>query len=743
MWTRLRRTFDEWRRRGVVAVAALYVVAAWVVLQAAALAFPGWDIPDAAIRWVWIGAIVLFPVALVVGWRYDITADGVRRTAAPGVSRGLSRGDLAILGLLGVAAVAVLSGVTLRVLEMRQPGGPAPAPEAPENSIAVLPFVDMSGEDGNEYFSDGITEQLLNELSRIRGLHVAARTSSFHYKNRTEPMSEIGRALGVRTLLEGSVRKAGGTVRVTAQLIDARSGYHLWSEIWDRELTDIFAVQDEIARRIATTLRVRLQSEGLAAIDRGGTLSAQAYDLYLKAMAERHETDRDAVLRSNALLGEALGIDPDFALALDALAYGYLLLAFEGRIDRETALADARTLLARALDEEPQLEQAHASLGLLHSMKGDFEEANARYERALDINPNDCGGQVNYGLSLVHQSRLKDASAAYFRALALDPLNANLTYNLAALLMLQGAFEQGLEFMRRASEIQPDNAGILAGLTYWMTQYGGLADAVTHGRETYSRYPDHARNVAALVEAYTLLGFAEEAEALLDEAEATLPGNDIVAGSRADYVMSGGDFEAASAAALARFQDLDLKPGDALDYSARQAVLQYGWSLLLAGRNVEAARTLYWASGGEERFDAITYDHMRVLKLLALAWQRTGREADAQALVDRCLELARGARRNGWGTPVLSVRLAEVHLLDGNVDAAMTELGIAVDKGFRDVGWLEHGIFWRHVQDDPRLEAEERRMLDAIERERERLRVNPQAERWPDREFRESVTAAG
>ena len=211
------------RKRGLFGVLAFYIVGAWVVLQVAALAFPGWGIPDYAIRHVWTGAVLLFPVAIAFGWRYQITSQGLRRTRA-GEHVPLTAPDYWIVLVLSAVSATTLYFITAQVLATRidvEQG--AVLADAPEHSIAVLPFVNMSGDDSNEYFSDGLSEQLLNELARIPDLHVAARTSAFYYKGRDQNVEKIGIELGVRNVLEGSVRKAGDRIRITAQLIDAAS----------------------------------------------------------------------------------------------------------------------------------------------------------------------------------------------------------------------------------------------------------------------------------------------------------------------------------------------------------------------------------------------------------------------------------------------------------------------------------------------------------------------------------------
>ena len=715
----------EARRRRLFGVLALYIVGAWVALQAADLAFPGWQIPDFAIRYVWIGAILLFPVAVCFGWRYDVTARGIQKT--PPVSSDacppLQRSDHVILaGLLSVTALICLTAFNY-VLDARVYDTPRPVvEEIPPNSIAVLPFVNMSDDESNEYFSDGISEQLLNELSRIPELHVAARTSAFFYKNKNEPMQKMGQELGVRTLLEGSVRKSGNIVRITAQLINASDGYHLWSATYDRELDEVFAVQDEIARAITNTLKIELLIDEQQKLGRGGTDNAQAYDLYLRGIAFLRLRAPDSVDGSAELFQQALDLDPDFALALDALAYSYVLKTYDGSMSIEDATKEALPLIGRALEIQPDLEQAHASLGMLKSRSGLYEESDAHFRTAIDINPNYFQGQVNFGLSLVLQSRLKEAAAAYLRALVLDPMNANLNFNLGALMMLQGQFDDGLQFIEKSLSIEPERRIVRMAKSHWLAQYGHLVEAVRIGRATLEAYPDFGPNVAALVTAYVYLGMIDEAEALLDNANQQMPDNTSIRRARWVFAGSTGNDDAFVTDAKERFEKLDKGLGDPLNFDQKDTVRLYGWALLLQDRNEEAANILDWAVGGEEGIAATTYDRMAVIKLLALSYQRLDRNAEASALLDRCLELVNEARDSGWGTPVLHVRLAEVYVQKGLIDQAIDSVAIAVEKGYRDLQWLENGIFWRQLQDHPDLNELKVRIYEDIEAQRAVLR---------------------
>ena len=721
----LTELFKEVKRRELLGVLALYIVGAWIVLQVAATLFPGWRIPQESIRFVWIGTVLLFPVAIVFGWYYDVSIRGVRRTPATGVdseSQALIRKDYGVLSMLAVVSVSICVGVSREVLISRgAPVAAEVATEIPPNSIAVLPFVNMSDDQSNDYFSDGITEQLLNELARIPNLYVPARTSSFYFKDKTESAQKIGRDLGVRTLLEGSVRKAGNRVRITAQLINADDGYHLWSDTFDRELDDIFLVQDEIAGAIVNILKVRLMVKEQERLNRIPTDNPEAYDLYLRAMAARQNYSTDAIILSNDFLQQAIDLAPGFALAYDALAYGYLLLTYYGSMSIDDATEQAADLLETSLELQPDLEQAHASLGLLKSRLERYDEADEHYQTALTINPNYFGGQINYGLSLVAQSRLKEASAAYLRAQSLDPLNANLSFNLGALLMLMGQFDDGYQFMRKAVEIDPEIRMPKAAMTHWLANYGRLVDAVQNGQRTLKDHPDFAPNVTSLITAYITLGLIDDANMVLENAVAAFPDNSQLESAQIEIWLAEGDRDSFNEYADEQFRSVDLNIGDPLGHGDTMRVYRYAWSMLNRGNNELAAELLYWAAGGEVGIATTTYDEMYTLKMLALSYRRLGRDEEADALLSRCLNLAQGARDNGWATPILHVRLAETYALLGDVENAIENLGIAFEKGWRGLSVIDYGIFWQDLQDHPELNRIKVLIYNDLETQRKEL----------------------
>lgn len=722
---RLLKFYAEAKRRRLFGVLVLYVVGAWVTLQVAATLFPGWQIPNEAIRFVWLGAVALLPAVLIFGWLFDVTTTGIRRTPAANAnieSVPLAGRDYAVLSLLVVAVAGISFAVIDETLGLRDHSPDlSGALDVPPNSVAVLPFVNMSGNQADEYFSDGITEQLLNELARIPGLHVAARTSSFFFKGKNEMMQVMGRELGVRTLLEGSVRRSGDTVRITAQLINASDGFHIWSDTFDRNLDDVFYVQDEIANAIVSMLRIELLGRDSERLGRVMTDSIEAFDLYLKAMETRRQVSPESLDESNDMYRTVIVLDPEFAEAYDALAYGFLLKSYNGTMSTDDATTEAAGLLNTALDIQPDLEQAHATLGLLKTRLGEYEEANAHYETALDLNANYFGGQLNYGFNLVLQSKLKAGSAAYLKAQSLDPLNSSLNFNLGALMMLMGEVDSGLNFMQRALEIDPDLSLVKGAMTHWLAEYGRLAEAVQYGRSVLVSDPDHVWNIRALARAYGDLGMPDAASDLLTAADEKFPGNEVVREAAVTLMLASGDIDAYIGMAEKEFREVDANMGDVLSRSESGRVFRYAMAALIGGENERAAEHFYWAAGGESGLSSKSYDEMRVLKLLALAYRRLDRFEESDNLLQRCLELAREAEDNGWNTPSLDVRVAEIYAIAGDVENAARHLEAAFEKGWRGLSDIEFGVAWRDLQDTPEISDVMLKIFDDIEMQRKRL----------------------
>lgn len=708
--------FKEAIRRGMFGVLALYIVGAWVVLQAAALAFPGWGIPDYAIRHVWTGALLLFPVAIAFGWRYQITSQGLKKSTA-GTDVPIAMTDYCIIGLLSAVTLATFYSVGNQVLATRidviQSESLA---EAPEHSIAVLPFLDMSEDKSNEYFSDGLSEQLMNDLARIPDLHVTARTSAFYYKGRDQNVEKIGVDLGVRHVLEGSVRKVGNQVRITTQLIDTANGYHLWSETYDRTLDDVFGVQDEISRAIADMLEVRILAQNSLGNLELGPRGAEAFELFLRGMSYARAGTGEGHKVAIDTFREAIEAAPVFAAAHNLLAYSYLMLPYVDGMPFDDAIAAAEPYIARALELVPDSAHIIATKALSRAIALEYEESNSLFEQAIRLNPNLFVAQMHYGLSLVYQGRLKEASNAYIQAQALDPLNVTLNANLGALFMLMGRLDDGIEFAEKALAIDPSYAPARKRMSTWLSNYGRLADSVEYGLAVLGETADEPQTLSALSVNYLRLGMVEEATSMLARLmEAGT--DDIRKGWTADLFHIGTeDVDGYVAFAERLFQNVGADPGNKLTYTDRMRTQWYGRSLLLRGRYDEAADMFWWSAGGEEGIASTTYDYVYFLKYLALAYQNTGKPDEAEQLLSQAHQLVTTARDNGWGTPFLYVRLAEIDAIRGDVENAMQNIGTAVDIGYTDLPWMRHSPFFREIQDHwemERLQGVVQRRIDA------------------------------
>jgi TolB-like protein len=389
----LGKVFDELKRRNVFRVAIAYLVATWLVLQVADLVLENIGAPDWVMQVFMLIFALGFPLAIIFSWAYELTPEGLKREKDVDRSRSVTRQTGRKLNQVTIGLLLVV--VSLVVVERTiLPRGDVPTPagtaDITDKSIAVLAFEDLSEEGDQEYFADGLSEELLNVLAQVSDLQVAGRTSSFAFKGQNKDLREIGEILRVAHILEGSVRKSGSRIRVTAQLINAETGFHLFSESYDRNLDDIFAVQDELAEKIS----VALQSEliGAVAIAEASPTEIAAYDLYLEARQKIHSRDRGPMEDAVELLDQALVLDPDYVPALTQKALAVYLLSDAsgayGDIPFTEAIAIARPLLDRAIELDERYAEAYAVSGLIMEQEGaSLDEQISALRRAVALNP--------------------------------------------------------------------------------------------------------------------------------------------------------------------------------------------------------------------------------------------------------------------------------------------------------------------------------------------------------------------
>ena len=451
----------ELKRRRVIRALIGWGIFSFAVLQVIEPVLHAYHLPEWSLTAVVTVLGAGFPITAVLAWVFDLSTKGITRTgpaASPeGGARALSgprlAGLLVALGLLaaapGVVYLFVWPGPARRVTK-----GVAEAPARDATpSIAVLAFADLSPTKDQEYFSDGIAEEILNALARVKGLRVAGRTSSFHFKGRNEDLHAIGAALGVDNVLEGSVRKQGTRVRITAQLIKASDGFHLWSNTYDGDLTDVFELQERIARAITSELKVVLQGDQKERLVPVATRNPEAYALYLQATAIFNRRDGSRFADGIAQLEQALRLDPAFARAHSRLAALYAITPSYSSRDMRSAVSAAETHARRAIDLDPALAEPHAVLGLLLGQQRRWEEERVAFERALALDPDDITANFWFATNLVVEGYGRKGADVLDRVLVLDPILPNALMWRGTQLFNAGDLDGAERLLRRASDL--------------------------------------------------------------------------------------------------------------------------------------------------------------------------------------------------------------------------------------------------------------------------------------------------
>lgn len=456
--------FNELKRRNVIRVGVAYLVASWLLLQIVDVLVPILDLPD------WVGKLVFLIIALgivpvlIFSWAYEMTPEGIKPESEIDHDQSITLQTARKLDRVTIMLVLIVAGVVVidrlipeagkPVIETSDVAPPAEMTTAPSTdtrqSVAVIPFVNMSDDKDNEYFSDGISEELLNVLVKIQSLRVPSRTSSFTFKGSDKNLSEIGQQLGVEHILEGSVRKSGNRIRVTAQLIEVKSDTHLWSETYTRELNDIFAVQDEIAQAIVTALQLTLTVADNKTLNTHSTTNVEAYNKLLLARHLWNQRTEKSLLAAARHLREAIEIDPNYDQAWAALAETYVLLPEystltaenrDGAIDKFIPLA--REAVGKALAINPASARALSTSGYYKGIYDyDWEGANSDFQRAVMLEPDYATAHQWYGESLCYQGRLQEALYQLELARKADPLSAVIRHVTGYFLLWAGHLDE-------------------------------------------------------------------------------------------------------------------------------------------------------------------------------------------------------------------------------------------------------------------------------------------------------------
>lgn len=444
--------FEEVQRRKVYRVAVAYVIAAGGIIQLASAAFPAWELPNWALRLVIVLLLIGFPIALILAWAFDVTPSGIEVTPAPVTAGKVRRWNLIVLVTTGV----IISGAASFFLL------PRAVAHKVDKSIAVLPFESLSDEKENAYFADGVQDDILTNLSKIGDLKVISRTSVMGYRGHSRNVREIGKALGVATILEGSVRRSGNKVRVNVQLIDATNDQHLWAEDYDGDLTDVFKIQTELAHKIADALQAKLSPSEKDHMERKPTENSEAYLAFLRAHnVQSAYEDLEKLKEGEQMYERAIQLDPNFALAL--ARYSQLESWIVHTFERTPARREkARSLAERALELQPDLPEAHLALGFAHYyIDNDFEGAAREFEIAQRGLPNEAEVYLAMGAIQRRQGKWAESNASLEKAVVLNPKDVWAIQNLAINYEVQRNFEAANRTIERALAVDAHAIGPL------------------------------------------------------------------------------------------------------------------------------------------------------------------------------------------------------------------------------------------------------------------------------------------
>lgn len=608
---------------------------------------------------------------------------------------------LALAALL-LAAVALVIGQRLgRDDSSAAATVAARQPAATQKSVAVLPFVSISADPDQDYFSDGISEELLNVLANIPGLHVPSRTSSFAFKGAAVDLKTIAEALGVDHVLEGSVRKAGDQVRVTAQLIDVATDSHIWSATYDRELTNVFAIQDEIARSVAAALEVRLLGDRLPERHGSRTENVEAHDAYLLGLHGLATQRSEDILRSRESFLRAIRLDPGYAAAHAALAMAVISAQGYGLMNRDEALEEAARAVEQALALAPNLPDVRTASAALLAERRDYTAAEAEYRRAIDLNP--AFSLAHFGLfsTLGRTGRVQEARASLERALEFDPLNGFLNWWMGNARLSLGDADGARTYYRRGVEFEPSQANSYAGVGDTAIVSGRLDEGLRWYREGLEQDPGQAHMTTIVGLLYHSLGDLDRARVWFEHAAPMYRDESLAQLNRELDSL------------VLRNEDPNALLG-LLRQVPRSAFSAFGTRLfrkaaLRTGdlEGIEALFRAHWPSlfEPEPRIDATNYAVATDVAWLAAA---RGQTARAEALLERVIAIvndpsARPIEPIDWGTVLVE---AEAFALLGDEAQALAALGRAVDGGWRFDWWqVEHDPTLASIRDAPEFAA--------------------------------------
>jgi TolB-like protein/Flp pilus assembly protein TadD len=596
-----REFFAELKRRSVYKVAIAYAVIAWLLVQGGSIVFPTFEAPGWVMK-VFVTAIAAgFTIALVIAWAFEMTPQGMKRTADVSPDEFIPQWSKRKFAAL-IGSVAVIAGGLL-IFQLWRTSSSSTAVIAPEKSIAVLPFENLSEEKANAYFAEGVQNEILTKLAAVRDLKVISRTSTAKYQSKPDNLKTVAQELGVSTILEGAVQRAGDKVRVNVQLIDARADTHLWAKSYDREFKDVLSVESEVAEQIANALKANLspsESHVLAAVR---TQNTEAYDLFLRAQYEFHQAESslavDAYDRADAFYRQALARDPNFAEAAAGLAYSQLSRHWFVSPLAPRELEQVKSIIDRALALAPDSPEAHFALGVFFYWgHRQYDEALAEFNRTLELQPNNALARQFCGWVYRRRGEWERSLVDVQRAQELDPRDPQIPANLGATYVTLRLWSDAERSELRALAIDPHS--VVAASILAMTRLNGMSD-IDSARRAFDGIPASIRTgpqsfqgeVTAIIGTRVYLyvierRFSDAFQAFEKEGSNSDLGHFQQLAGRAALRVLEGKIEAAKSAGEEALPLLEARLRERPDDTF--AMTELPWVYLALGRNADALR---------------------------------------------------------------------------------------------------------------------------------------------------------
>lgn len=689
--TFLSAVMGELSRRKVLRTMGAYAVAVFVILQLMDAAVEPLRLPDWFPTLVVISLILGFPVVFVLAWQLDITGQGLKKTTRRDglLSRSQTTALFSVMFLLtaamGLGFYQYYSGVFANAPAQAQPLA-VDTPRnfsAPENSIAVLPFTDLSEQGNQAHFSDGMAEEILNLLAQVEGLHVAARTSSFQFRNPSQDIRQIGRALNVRAVLEGSIRTAGNQIRLTAQLINVEDGYHIWSQTYDRELKDVFALQDEVASSIAEELVDSFDGLAQKMSPSSRTQNLQAFEAYRTGRLHWWRRSPTELQKAIELFAQALEHDPNYAPAYAAIADSWILLSLYGNFDQIRAIERANPMIEKALALDPTSAEAFAALGLARMQIAQRDSAESALRQAIRLNEDYIPARLWLANLLGEQGRIPEQGLVLQEAMALDPLNELLAVNYSGNLFSRGDYEGAKDLLAGLILVKPDSARLLGTISGLAIGRGELVEAWEYARRAYELEPDNPSVIQTMAKVWMELGDVEQSERLLLDGLELAQDNSELQSMYFNLLVFNGRVEEAEQVVKDLFpQPIETLPENFQRYYHFQKAL-----IRLVSEDYPSARDELEQAIDHDGKGNYSGDNLFALTMSAFLNEQLGDTALAQQRLAEAEQALRRARVNGVDEPSLYYTDASIYVIKGLYEKALESLRTAYEKGWRQ-SWV-------------------------------------------------------